>query len=215
LKKWISYIFPITRKVQSEFSGELELTTFNGKKVLDSANANYSFGTLQKLLEKGLRQVNFEEVNQALVLGMGAGSVIDSLRNKFRYKKSIDAVEWDKEIVKIAAEEFEIVEGKGLKIFLEDAFVFIQNCNKKYDLIIVDLFIDCKVPEQFYSDIFCENLAKSSNRNAKLLFNLGLNSDGYEQGKKVAHYFSEKLHWKCTVKNRVNGTNTLMYATNV
>ena len=82
LKKLISYIFPITRKVESEYSGSLELTVFNGKKVLDTLNTNYSYGSLQRVLNYSMDQLELDKTNNVLILGLGGGSVIQTLREE-------------------------------------------------------------------------------------------------------------------------------------
>jgi spermidine synthase len=69
VRKILSYIVPFTiRKIRSAFSGALELTIINGKKVLDSAHANYSFGTLQRVLKFGLTKVNLSCIRNILLL---------------------------------------------------------------------------------------------------------------------------------------------------
>ena len=44
MKKILSYLWPQTTKFPSDHNGNLEVTLYNGKKMLDSKNANYSFG---------------------------------------------------------------------------------------------------------------------------------------------------------------------------
>ena len=87
MKKFLSYIWPITHRFSSEINGPLEVTYINGKKVLDTKNANYSYGSLQKILKFGLTKIDLKSVENILILGMGAGSVIQSLRETFDYKK--------------------------------------------------------------------------------------------------------------------------------
>ena len=87
MKKILSYIWPVTRKFPSEFNGTLEISYVNGKKVLDTKNANYSYGSLQKILEIGLTKVNLKSVENLLLLGLGGGSIIQSLRETFEYQK--------------------------------------------------------------------------------------------------------------------------------
>ncbi|MCB0455711.1 MAG: spermine synthase, partial [Aequorivita sp.] len=91
MKKFFSYIWPTTRRFPSKINGTLEITYMNGKKVLDTENANYSYGSLQKILEIGLTKVELNAVENILLLGMGGGSVIHSLRNTFEYTKNIVA----------------------------------------------------------------------------------------------------------------------------
>ena len=134
MKKLLSYIIPLTKKRISDFSGTLEITLINGNKVLDSVNANYSYGSLQQILEYGITkaEINFENIGQLLILGLGGGSVIKSLREKFRYLNKIDAVEIDQKIIAIAQKEFDIKSSDYLNIINEDAFSFVFNCCQYY-----------------------------------------------------------------------------------
>ena len=56
LKKAFSYLWPLTKKIKSDFSGDLEVTWLNGKKVLDTKNANYSYGALHQILDLALQK---------------------------------------------------------------------------------------------------------------------------------------------------------------
>ena len=59
VKRLLSFLFPFTTKYLSKYSGNVEVTLYNGRKVLDTANANYSYGLLQKVLRKSLLKVDF------------------------------------------------------------------------------------------------------------------------------------------------------------
>lgn len=71
MKKLLSYLFPITKKISSNINGELEITWADGKKYLNSLHANYSYGSLQKILDFGLSKVNFHQEANLLLLGLG------------------------------------------------------------------------------------------------------------------------------------------------
>lgn len=57
-------------------------------------------------------------------------------------------------------EEFGISSSKNLQIIEGDAFQFVKTSNEKFQLIIIDLFIDTNVPPIFYGKEFCENTAR-------------------------------------------------------
>src|SRR5690606_33755279 len=80
LKKYLSYILPIKiYQKKSQISKNLEVTWNNGQLVLDSENTNYSFGSLQRILRKGLKYIGFKRIQNfenILVLGVAGGSVI-------------------------------------------------------------------------------------------------------------------------------------------
>lgn len=139
MKKILSYILPITKKIPSNYSGILEVTLVNGKKVLDSKNANYSFGSLKKILERGLYEIDLEGVSSVLVLGMGGGSIIHSLRDTFAYTGRIDAVEIDPVVIDIAKKEFGIQESEHTRIFNADALEYVKQCPSQVDIIVIDI----------------------------------------------------------------------------
>ena len=91
LKKLFSYIIPITvLKQKSAVSQSIEVTWANGELVLDSKNTNYSYGSLQRILKKGLQKIGFERIksmNHILVLGVAGGSVIKTLVNGKSHNK--------------------------------------------------------------------------------------------------------------------------------
>lgn len=57
MKRFLSYIWPITKRIESAVNGTLEITWINGKKILDTKNANYSYGSLQRILKFGLSKI--------------------------------------------------------------------------------------------------------------------------------------------------------------
>src|SRR5690606_25169349 len=117
IKRLLSFIWPQTTTVNSDYSGVLELTTVNGKKMLDSKNANYSFGSLQRILERGLREIELKDVSSVVLLGLGGGSLIKSLRERFNYSGEIYAIDIDSVVIDIAKNEFNIQESEHLHIF--------------------------------------------------------------------------------------------------
>ena len=106
IKKIFSYLLPIKiYETKSVLSKSLEVTWENGELVLDSENANYSYGSLQRILRLGLKNIGYEKIavmNQILILGVGGGSVIKTLVDEIKFKGSITGVEIDPEIINIA-----------------------------------------------------------------------------------------------------------------
>ncbi|MCL6217867.1 spermidine synthase [Zunongwangia pacifica] len=211
LRKYLSFLWPITTKTDSDFSGPLEITWIDGKKVLDTKNANYSYGALQNVLENGLKHIDFGQINSVLILGLGGGSVVKSIAEKFNFFGSIHAVEIDQKIIDIAKTEFDISAIKNLKIHRSDAFDFVKNSNQFYDLIIVDVFIDTEIPTIFLSDEFCENLSHICQNS--LLFNLGFSQNALNQTKKVTRFFQNNSNFEVLTLEKVEEINRLLIAT--
>lgn len=209
MKKLLSYVWPTTHRFYSEINGTLEVTYVNGKRVLDSENANYSYGSLQKILEFGLKKIDLKSVENVLLLGMGGGSIIKSLRENFKYEKNIVAVEIDPAIIKLAKEEFGIFPSETLQIIKSDAFKFVENSKEKFQLIIIDLFIDTNVPSIFYGKEFCENISGLIQNKGSLIYNVGIN---LEKNSRTIETITSNLgsDFQFQMHQKVNGTNSLL-----
>ncbi len=162
----------LLKKYTSKISGELEINLTDGKKVLDTKSSNYSYGSLQKILHRGLEEINFDDtVQNVLVLGMGGGSIVETLRTDFKSKAFIELVDIDETVIEIAKEEFSIEAYGNLNIIKNDAADYINNTKKLFDVIIVDIFIISTVPEKFTQTKFINELASHLNSNGKLIYN--------------------------------------------
>jgi spermidine synthase len=205
----LSYLYPHTKKIQSEFSGTLEITWDKGRKLLNTENANYSYGALQRILKFGLERINLDPVNSVLLLGLGGGSVIETLRNDFSYYKKITAVDIDAAVIAIAKTEFNLKEDDQLKIICEDALLFMQKNTHQFDLIIVDLFIDIDVPKVFLTIPFWRDILKASSLNGVILFNASLDKTKSSALNEVIDFL--KAHkYKTEIFEKVNTVNTLI-----
>lgn len=158
----------------SEFNTLLKVAIENGKKVLNTRDANYSYGGLQELLEYGLDFIPPENIQKVLILGLGAGSVIDSLRNKYRITGKITGVEIDPVVINLAKEEFDIDRFEDFELIEADAAEFVKNTFETFDLIVVDIFINTGVPAVFYEKEFWENVESLVSNNGFVLFNAGI-----------------------------------------
>ena len=171
IRKIISFIFPLTRKIKSDHNGYLELTQINGKTVLNTANANYSYGSLQRVLKFSLSQVDLTKSKNILLLGLGGGSVLKTLRDEFNFSGKITAVDIDSVIIEIAEKEFGITSDDKTTIICADAFDYVINDNNKFNLIIIDLFIDNKIPDKFLLTEFWSEIIKKTTNEGCIIFN--------------------------------------------
>lgn len=160
IKKILSYLYPVTvEKFNSRINPGLEVRIENGKHVLNTQHSNYSFGKLHEVMLNAIEAIEICDNANALVLGMGGGSIITILNSKKKEIK-IDAVEIDRAVIKIAHDFFCISSNKNLHIVEADAFSFVESCNKIYNLIIIDLFIDDEVPDLVFTREFLRSCKK-------------------------------------------------------
>lgn len=174
-KKIFSYLIPINIYTQkSIINKSIEVTWANGKLVLDTENTNYSYGSLQRILRKGLVFIGFEKIKsmqEILILGVAGGSVIKTLRDEIGFRGKITGVEIDPEIIKIANQYFELNKTENLELIIDNAAEFVEETTKKYDLIVIDIFQDNFMPEFLFEGKFITSVLRILNKNGKIIFN--------------------------------------------
>lgn len=195
LNKLLSFLIPITvLKHNSSVSSSIEITWNNGQLVMDSENTNYSYGSLQRILRRGLQSIGFENIknsNSILILGVAGGSVIKTLVNEIDFNGEITGVEIDPEIISLANTYFKLNEIPNLTIIIEDACRFVQKTNKTFDLIVIDIFQDNSMPQFLFETVFVENTKYLLNPGGYLLFNTMIHSKSdLERNKKYINHFN-------------------------
>jgi spermidine synthase len=212
LSKFLSYFIPITiHKKNSTYSKSLEVTWNYGELVLDSANTNYSFGSLQRILKKGLKYIGYDRIKKfesVLVLGVAGGSVIKTLVDDIQFKGKITGIEIDQEVIQIAKDYFKIDEIPNLTLLHDDAFEFVLKTNQKFDLIIIDLFQDTTMPNFLFEDFFIHRINFLLNVNGFILFNtMVLNTKDSERNllyrTKYDTHFSVRMYPKVEEHNEL------------
>jgi predicted O-methyltransferase YrrM len=175
IQKLFSYFIPIKIfKKKSARSKMIEVTWANGELVLDSENTNYSYGSLQRILRYGLRNIGYKnilEMNNILLLGVAGGSVIKTLVEEIEYKGKITGVEIDPEMIQIANQYFNLNQIKQLEVVIDDAFEFVLKTKHKYDLIIIDIFEDIKMPNFLFESFFSNRICQLLKNQGFILFN--------------------------------------------
>ena len=202
IKKIFSYLIPIKiYETKSSLSKSIEITWANGELVLDSENANYSYGSLQRILRLGLKNIGYEKIvpmNHILVLGVAGGSVIKTLVDEIKYKGKITGVEIDPEIIKIANTYFKLDKVKNLEIVIDDAFEFVLKTKTKYDLIIIDVFQDTTMPNFLFETFFINRICSLLKSQGFILFNTMLlnESQNLRNKKYVSEFYKNQFQIK-------------------
>jgi len=218
IKKWLSFIVPITIfQKKSAWSNSLEITWNNGELVLDSKNTNYSYGSLQRILRKGLKTIGYERIlgmRHILLLGVAGGSVIKTLIDEVHYKNRITGVDIDPVIIEIANQFFKLNEIENLEIIIDDAFEFVLKTKEKYDMIIIDIFQDTTMPNFLFESFFIKRIGFLLNQNGVILFNTMLLDDKDNERNKKYTQKLDKLKFKTTIIPRVEQHNELIIIEN-
>lgn len=206
LKKLLSYFYPITvYHKSSNISKSLEVTLYNGKTLLNTKNTNYSYGSLQSVLKKGLSTIGKSEINKMnaiLVLGVAGGSVVKTLITDFEFTKSITGVELDTEIIEIANTYFGLDKVSNFKCIIADAEQFVSTCENLYDLIIIDIFKDTEMPEFLFQEKFLNNIKQLLHKNGCIMFNMMiLDKSKTDKIDQFLNSFNEENYSKKVLKN--------------
>lgn len=213
IKKLLSYFVPINiHQKKSKINNNLEVTWNNGQLVLDSKNTNFSYGSLQRVLKKGLEAIGFEQIRgfkNILVLGVAGGSVIKTLVDEVKFTGKITGIEIDPETIHLANKYFGLNEIKNLEIIIDDARNFIQITNQKFDLIIIDIFQDNVMPDFLFEKEFVSKTSKILNSNGTILFNTIVNNSLAQNRNDnfLKLLVSEKI--ECKRLSEVEGNNEL------
>lgn len=173
IKNLISFVYPLTIETRSgSITSYLEVIKSGGKYVLNSQNANYSFGGIHLIFDELFHYIKIGKYNikNVLLLGMGAGNAIFLLR-QHGVKCAVTAIEKDEVVIELAKKYFNIETYSSLKVINNDAFAYAAQTTEKYDLIISDLFIDGDVPEIFASIEYLQNLKRISNEQSCVIYN--------------------------------------------
>lgn len=176
----ISYVFPLTlEKRKGELTSQLEITIENGRYVLNTRQVNYSFGGLHKVFEKVFKKEKIEKLNikNVLVLGFGAGDVAELLVEKYKFNCTIIGIEKDPIVIELAKKYFNINRFNNLKLVHDDAFHFVQTCNQTFDLIVIDIFIEDKIPKIFDQELFLNHIKRIKAREGILFYNRPFNDE--------------------------------------
>ena len=170
-----SFLFAhVIEERKSYVSGKIEILYANGKYVLDTAHVNYSFGGLHKVFQKVFNRFDIKqrEIKNVLMLGFGCGSVASILQDEYHKNLEIVGVEKDEVVIELAKKYFSIDKYKNLSLHCEDAYDFVQRSNKKFDLIVMDVFVDIDLPDKFTDELFLSSVNKLLSDKGILFYNL-------------------------------------------
>jgi tRNA A58 N-methylase Trm61 len=190
--------------VESAITESAEINLINGRATLDTANANYSYGSLQRILDRGLKEVDLNKVHSILLLGVAGGSVVQTLRSELGYSGLITGLEIDPVMLEIAEREFGIGQDEKTKFICADAVSFVKYHDVLYDLIIVDLFIDHRIPGSVYDLAFWDDLCSCVSTSATIMFNT-INETVEDAVSVVLHM--QNSGWKLLRLKNIEGTN--------
>lgn len=174
LKKIFSYLVDIQLdKASTALNPVLDLSLRKGRLYLTTTNAVYSYGDLYDNFLSAFQRMDFSKntCEDILVLGFGMGSVPYMLESVFDQKFNCTGVEADAKIVEWANEYTIPTLSNKFELVHADAAEYAAISTAQFDLVVVDVFLDDVVPEQFSTTFFLEQVKKRLKEQGILLFN--------------------------------------------
>ena len=173
-KKISSYFVDIQlESASSDLNPYLELCLRKGRYCLTTPNAIYSYADLYDNFTRTFRKIDLDAmaINDVLILGFGLGSIPFMLEKVFKKNFRYVGVERD-EVIALWASQYVLPELRSpVEFQLADAWMFVDSCSEKFDLIVMDIFVDDVIPAEFEEVEFLETLKELLNENGLLLYN--------------------------------------------
>ncbi len=172
-QRCLSFLFEIKLETScSDINEYLEVALNAGQIQLGTASAVYSHEKKYHNFSKLFEQLDFSKLSgqRVLLLGLGLGSVIQLLDESLDGKQ-FTAVELDEEIVRLAEKYILHKINTPVEVVTTDAYTFVEQCQEKFDLICMDVFIDDYIPEQFCTEEFCKLLNEVLHSYGTLVYN--------------------------------------------
>ncbi|ASS49596.1 MAG: hypothetical protein A3D31_02205 [Candidatus Fluviicola riflensis] len=169
-----SYFYPVTvEKRTGAYLPVLEINLRKGKYLLDGEKVNYSFGSLHTLFRHAFAEhtIDLRSTGNVLILGFGAGSVAQILQNELNLNCKITGVDVDPVVLELGKRYFDTDNYQNTRLICDDAFHFVAEDTEMYDLIVIDLFIERRVPKTFLNTRFMELVKQRLNPGGSIFFN--------------------------------------------
>ena len=115
-----------------------------------------------------------DEQTDILILGMGTGTFAKQCTDHFD-NIAVEGVEIDDKITDLAHEYFELPE--NISVTTYDGRAFLNVCDKKYDVIMIDAYQDITIPFQMSTAEFFTMVRKHLKENGVMVVNMNMKSD--------------------------------------
>lgn len=160
----------------------------------------YDYFVMLPLFNKDFEELKDKNL-EVLILGYCAGTGADVLHRE--YNVDITGIEIDNKIIEIAKKYFWKEKIRD-NILVDDGRNYLQNCNKKYDLVIIDAYQNTSIPVNFTSTEFFALCNKVLKDDGIIAMNIGL---GNSTDSKLVQSLGQ------TLKNNVQ--NVYAYKTSI
>lgn len=153
-KRLLSFLSPVLLQTQSSgIHPALELHLYRGRLQLSTKDALYSDLRKYRPLAKSFPFIRryFPHIQQVLMLGTGLAAGVHLL-HQYGLRPRYTLVDVDESILQIARHL--LPPHTAAQLICADAYAYLQQQTRRYDLLIVDIFLGRQVPEYVRTPAF-------------------------------------------------------------
>ena len=157
----------------SELNPHLYVSLVQGRYQLSTQNAVYSFEDLYDNFYRAFQQLDWDHFNpaNALLLGVGLGSIPQMLETKFEKRMRYTGVELDENVLYLANKYVLHTLESPFEMVATDAYTYVSSNVTQYDLICMDVFVDDVIPEELCTEEYLRMLETSLTDDGLLMYN--------------------------------------------
>lgn len=157
----------------SEINPHLYVSLKWGRFQLCTANAIYSFEDKYDNFYNSFEQIDLQKLpgKDVLILGFGLGSIPVMLEKYFNKDYNYTGVEIDESVIYLASKYGIHDLSSYIQIIQSDAYEFLKVNEQKFDLIIMDVFIDDTIPDLMQKEVFLQLITTHLNEGALFMYN--------------------------------------------
>lgn len=170
-KRLLSFITPVLLQTQSSgVHPVLDLHLYRGQLQLSTKDALYSDLRRYRPLAKSLPTIrrHFPRIHQVLMLGTGLAAGVHLL-HQYGVHPRYTLVDVDNSILQIAAQL--LPPHTDAELVCADAYQYLQRQSRRYDLLIVDIFLGRNVPDYVRTPAFLAQCRAALDPQGILIFN--------------------------------------------
>ncbi len=176
-RRWQHYLSYLSDQVlesgPSDHTENISVVLRDGRLLLTANDAVYSWEDKYYNFRHAFEHLDWDGLpgTDTLLLGLGLGSVPQMLEEHFGRELHLTAVEYDATIVALAEHYLLYRLSTPIQTVVADAAQYVAQTGDRFDLILVDLFVDDAVPQGFAGEGFLRECARLLNPGGCLISN--------------------------------------------
>ncbi len=175
-KKCLGYLFPMMiAQYESDYHPHLKIKYYQGQIQLESADALYSDGhrytPFRLAFDYLFKKNNLLNVENFLLLGAGLGSALQRLQKIYSVFPTATLVEYDEQIIELSKSYANLNEKNNVEFIQADAYIFLDQNEKQFDLIGIDIFEGLTNSNLLKKAVFWQGIKKACTPNSTIILN--------------------------------------------